>query len=62
MWIVSYFSCVYPLLFSALQQEVAEMESQEELALHLPPCNADADCPENVYLFDDRIFLCITFH
>lgn len=42
-------------LFSALQQEVAETESQADLALHLPPCNTDADKPENVYLFDDRI-------
>ncbi|XP_040891426.1 DNA-directed RNA polymerase I subunit RPA49 [Toxotes jaculatrix] len=39
----------------ALQQEVAETESQGELALHLPPCNADADRPENVYLFDDLL-------
>ncbi|KAI3353241.1 hypothetical protein L3Q82_019785 [Scortum barcoo] len=37
----------------ALQQEVAETESQGDLALHLPPCNAAADTPENVYLFDD---------
>uniref|UniRef100_A0A8C2WAU2 RNA polymerase I subunit E n=1 Tax=Cyclopterus lumpus TaxID=8103 RepID=A0A8C2WAU2_CYCLU len=37
----------------ALQQEVAETEAQEDLALHLPPCNAAADRPENVYLFDD---------
>ncbi|XP_068447999.1 DNA-directed RNA polymerase I subunit RPA49 [Clinocottus analis] len=37
----------------ALQQEVAETEAQEDLALHLPPCNAAADSPENVYLFDD---------
>lgn len=33
------------------------MESKDELSLLLPPCNADADSPENVYLFDDRIFL-----
>ncbi|XP_038569453.1 DNA-directed RNA polymerase I subunit RPA49 isoform X2 [Micropterus salmoides] len=39
----------------ALQQEVAETESQGDLALHLPPCNADADRPDNVYLFDDLI-------
>lgn len=56
MRIASYFSHV--CLLSALQQEVAE--SQEELALHLPPCNADADTPENVYLFEDRIFLYIS--
>ncbi|XP_056264870.1 DNA-directed RNA polymerase I subunit RPA49 [Pseudoliparis swirei] len=37
----------------ALQQEVAETEAQEDMALHLPPCNAAADRPENVYLFDD---------
>uniref|UniRef100_UPI0037E92D5B DNA-directed RNA polymerase I subunit RPA49 n=1 Tax=Semicossyphus pulcher TaxID=241346 RepID=UPI0037E92D5B len=36
-----------------LQQEVAE--SQEDLGLHLPPCTADADEPENVYLFDDLL-------
>ncbi|KAM9362979.1 DNA-directed RNA polymerase I subunit RPA49 [Symphorus nematophorus] len=39
----------------ALRQEVAETESQGELALHLPPCHADADKPENVYLFDDLL-------
>ncbi|XP_074544115.1 DNA-directed RNA polymerase I subunit RPA49 [Halichoeres trimaculatus] len=33
-----------------LQQEVAE--SQEDLALHLPPCSADATKPEDVYPFD----------
>ncbi|XP_070843003.1 DNA-directed RNA polymerase I subunit RPA49 [Chaetodon trifascialis] len=38
-----------------LQQEVAETESQGELALHLPPCSADADKPENVYPFDDLL-------
>ncbi|XP_078115838.1 DNA-directed RNA polymerase I subunit RPA49 [Sander vitreus] len=39
----------------ALQQEVAETEVQGDLALHLPPCNAGADKPENVYLFDDLL-------
>ncbi|XP_026215946.1 DNA-directed RNA polymerase I subunit RPA49 [Anabas testudineus] len=39
----------------ALQQEVAETEAQGDLALHLPPCNADADKPENVYPFDDLL-------
>ncbi|XP_033480432.1 DNA-directed RNA polymerase I subunit RPA49 [Epinephelus lanceolatus] len=39
----------------ALQQEVAETEAQGDLALHLPPCNANADKPENVYLFDDLL-------
>ncbi|XP_054460181.1 DNA-directed RNA polymerase I subunit RPA49 [Anoplopoma fimbria] len=39
----------------ALQQEVAETEAQDDLALHLPPCNAGADKPENVYLFDDLL-------
>lgn len=43
------------LFFLALQQEVAETEAQEDMALHLPPCNAAADRPENVYLFDDSI-------
>ncbi|XP_053193562.1 DNA-directed RNA polymerase I subunit RPA49 isoform X2 [Scomber japonicus] len=37
----------------ALQQEVADTESQADLALHLPPFSADAEKPENVYLFDD---------
>lgn len=40
---------------SALQQEVDETEAQEDLALHLPPCYADADTPDDVYQFDDRI-------
>lgn len=35
-----------------LQQEVAETESQAELSLHLPPCNANADEREDVYPFD----------
>ncbi|XP_054633916.1 DNA-directed RNA polymerase I subunit RPA49 [Dunckerocampus dactyliophorus] len=39
----------------ALQQEVAETESQAELALHLPPCNMDADVPENVYPLDELL-------
>ncbi|KAM7419174.1 hypothetical protein PAMA_016342 [Pampus argenteus] len=39
----------------ALQQEVADTDSQAELALHLPPCNTDADKPENVYQFDDLL-------
>uniref|UniRef100_A0A3Q3WC12 Uncharacterized protein n=1 Tax=Mola mola TaxID=94237 RepID=A0A3Q3WC12_MOLML len=39
----------------ALQQEVAETESRGDLALHLPPCSADAERPENVYLFDDLL-------
>ncbi|AWP05670.1 putative DNA-directed RNA polymerase I subunit RPA49 isoform 2 [Scophthalmus maximus] len=39
----------------ALQQEVADMESQGDLALHLPPCDATADKPENVYMFDDLL-------
>ncbi|KAM3864858.1 DNA-directed RNA polymerase I subunit RPA49 [Diretmus argenteus] len=38
-----------------LQQEVAETESQGNLALHLPPCYPDAYRPENVYLFDDLL-------
>lgn len=56
MCTASYFTRI--CLLSALQQEVAE--SQEELALHLPPCNVDADTPEKVYLFEDRIFLYIS--
>nr|XP_057935637.1 DNA-directed RNA polymerase I subunit RPA49 [Doryrhamphus excisus]XP_057935646.1 DNA-directed RNA polymerase I subunit RPA49 [Doryrhamphus excisus] len=39
----------------ALQQEVAETELQAELALYLPPCNKDADVPENVYPFDELL-------
>lgn len=39
----------------ALQQEVAETESQGDLILHLPPYNANADKPENVYQFDDLL-------
>nr|XP_020452660.1 DNA-directed RNA polymerase I subunit RPA49 isoform X2 [Monopterus albus] len=39
----------------ALQQEVAETESQGDLALHLPTCNTDADRPEDVYPFDDLL-------
>lgn len=38
-----------------LQQEVAEAESQAELAVHIPPCNADADIPEDVYPFDELL-------
>ncbi|XP_051940519.1 DNA-directed RNA polymerase I subunit RPA49 [Hippocampus zosterae] len=36
----------------ALQREVAETESQADSALHLPPCNSEADMPENVYPLD----------
>lgn len=43
----------------ALQQEVAETETQAELALHLPPCDVDADLPENVYKFEDCILSCV---
>ncbi|XP_028269000.1 DNA-directed RNA polymerase I subunit RPA49 [Parambassis ranga] len=39
----------------ALQQEVVDTESQGELALYLPPCNADADKRENVYPFDSLL-------
>ncbi|XP_030580710.1 DNA-directed RNA polymerase I subunit RPA49 [Archocentrus centrarchus] len=39
----------------ALQQEVADAESQGDLALHLPPCNANADERENVYPFDELL-------
>ncbi|KAM4584216.1 DNA-directed RNA polymerase I subunit RPA49 [Odontesthes bonariensis] len=40
---------------AALQQEVAETESQEALTSHLPPCNLDADSRENVYPFDELL-------
>lgn len=43
------------LFFPALQQEVAETESQGALASHLPPCNPNADQREDVYPFDERI-------
>ncbi|XP_076027176.1 DNA-directed RNA polymerase I subunit RPA49 [Genypterus blacodes] len=39
----------------ALQQEVAQTESQGDLALHLPPCNADAHTPEDVYPLDNLL-------
>ncbi|RVE76386.1 hypothetical protein OJAV_G00007360 [Oryzias javanicus] len=39
----------------ALQQEVAETESQGSLSLHLPPCNPDADKQENVYPFEELL-------
>ncbi len=48
-------------LSSALQQEVADTESQGDQALYLPPCKADADTPENVYPFDDRILHSLAF-
>lgn len=53
------FPCFFFLTFplcTALQQEVADAESQGDLALHLPPCNANADKREDVYPFDERIF------
>uniref|UniRef100_A0A667YQM6 RNA polymerase I subunit E n=1 Tax=Myripristis murdjan TaxID=586833 RepID=A0A667YQM6_9TELE len=39
----------------ALQQEVADTESQGDVAFNMPPCNADADKPEDVYQFDDLL-------
>ncbi|XP_015231731.1 PREDICTED: DNA-directed RNA polymerase I subunit RPA49 [Cyprinodon variegatus] len=39
----------------ALQQEVAETESQGALASHLPPCNPNADQREDVYPFDELL-------
>ncbi|KAM9770865.1 DNA-directed RNA polymerase I subunit RPA49 [Menidia menidia] len=36
----------------ALQQEVADTESQGAVASHLPPCDPEADNPEDVYPFD----------
>lgn len=50
-----FFFLTFPLC-TALQQEVADAESQGDLALHLPPCNANADKREDVYPFDERIF------
>ncbi|MEQ2263878.1 hypothetical protein XENORESO_014622 [Xenotaenia resolanae] len=40
---------------AALQQEVAETESQEALASHVPPCNPNADKREDVYPFDELL-------
>ncbi|XP_037530921.1 DNA-directed RNA polymerase I subunit RPA49 [Nematolebias whitei] len=37
----------------ALQQEVADIESQGSLASHLPPCNPNAEKLEDVYPFDE---------
>ncbi|XP_017264572.1 DNA-directed RNA polymerase I subunit RPA49 [Kryptolebias marmoratus] len=39
----------------ALQQEVAETESQGALASHLPPCNPNAEKREDVYPFDELL-------
>ncbi|XP_061687034.1 DNA-directed RNA polymerase I subunit RPA49 [Syngnathoides biaculeatus] len=39
----------------ALQQEVAEMESEADFARHLPPCDPHADTPENVYPLDELL-------
>uniref|UniRef100_A0A3Q2P825 RNA polymerase I subunit E n=1 Tax=Fundulus heteroclitus TaxID=8078 RepID=A0A3Q2P825_FUNHE len=39
----------------ALQQEVAETESQGTVASHLPPCNPNADKREDVYPFDELL-------
>ncbi|KAM9792474.1 DNA-directed RNA polymerase I subunit RPA49 [Neosynchiropus ocellatus] len=38
-----------------LRQEVAASESQADHLLHLPPCNTDAEKPEDVYDFDDLL-------
>ncbi|XP_077462036.1 DNA-directed RNA polymerase I subunit RPA49 [Stigmatopora argus] len=37
----------------ALHQEIAETEAHGDYGLHIPPCNADADTPENVYPLDE---------
>lgn len=50
---------LFLLTILALQQEVAATETQTELARHLPPCDADADSPENVYKFEDCILSCV---
>ncbi|KAL1023948.1 hypothetical protein UPYG_G00049410 [Umbra pygmaea] len=36
-----------------LQQEVAQLESQSDVSEYLPPCNPNADSPEDVYRFED---------
>lgn len=58
---ITKFGYAFLFILLALQQEVAETETQGELALHLPPCDADADRPENVYKFDDRILFLLCF-
>ncbi|XP_012996020.1 DNA-directed RNA polymerase I subunit RPA49 [Esox lucius] len=37
----------------ALQQEVAQTETQSDTSQYLPPCNPNADTPQQVYLFDN---------
>ncbi|XP_057700291.1 DNA-directed RNA polymerase I subunit RPA49 [Corythoichthys intestinalis] len=37
----------------ALQQEIAETEAHTDCALHIPPSNADAETPEDVYPLDE---------
>ena len=62
LFLILYTLFIFFSLSSALQQEVAETESQGDLALHLPPCDANADKPEDVYPLDERILhfaLCV---
>ncbi|KAK2510914.1 Polr1e [Columba guinea] len=48
---------------TALIQDVAQDEEQN-ISIFLPPCNEDADKPENVYKFEDSIFFCgrVVYH
>ncbi|KAJ8336046.1 hypothetical protein SKAU_G00393890 [Synaphobranchus kaupii] len=39
----------------ALERDVAQAEAQADTVLYLPPCHADAERPQDVYLFDDLI-------
>lgn len=41
--------------FKALVSDAAE-DAKAEVSLILPPCHEDADKPEDVYKFEDRIF------
>lgn len=41
--------------FKALVSDAAE-DAKADVSLILPPCHEDADKPEDVYRFDDRIF------
>lgn len=65
----SVFVCMVQILFffcflsKALIQDVAQDEEQN-ISIFLPPCNEDADKPENVYKFEDSIFFCgrVVYH
>lgn len=58
---IGFSSSLFFSFVTALQQEVAQIESQGDLALHLPHCNVDADTPENVYPLDYRMLCSVYF-